>query len=174
MTDWSRIPSTLRRFDAKPDAHSPEAVITQITWSCVAHMRSLPALLGLPGDLTWHLGKQGCGDLSGFADDTARAHIEIKSSGAAINWGLGCRQRCGGYLSQFHHMAHDEHALILTFTHTRRVPKLAAELGLAGLGARVRVSSFAQLADAIERALLADGAPQADLVASLLDVEDAA
>jgi hypothetical protein len=174
MTDWSRIPSTLRRFDARPHAHSPEAVITQITRSCLVHMRSLPALLGLPGDLTWHLGKQGCGDLSGFADDTARAHIEIKSNGAAINWGSGCRHRCGQYLSQFHHMAHEERAVILAITHTRRVPKLAAELALAGLGGRVQVSSFARLAHAIEQALLTDGSPQADLVSSLLDVEDAA
>jgi hypothetical protein len=174
MTDWSRIPSTLRRFDAKPDAHSPEPVITQIAWSCLAYLQSLPALLGVPEGLAWYLGKQGCGDLSGFAGDTAGAHIEIKSNGAAVNEGSGCRHRCGQYLTQFHHMMHDERAVILAFTHTRRVPRLAAELALAGLEDRVHVRRFSQLADAIEQALLADGPPQVDLLSCLLDVEEAA
>ncbi len=175
MTDWSGIPSTLRRFDAKPHARSPEAVITQIGWACLAYLWSLPALLGLPEGLNWFLGKQGCGDLSGFADDdTVGAHIEIKSDRAAINPGSVCRQRCGEYLTQFHHMAHDEHAVIVAFTHSRRVPKLAADLALAGLGDRVQVRSFAQLADAIEQALVTDGSPQVDLLSCLLDVVEEA
>ena len=148
-------------------------MITQIAWSCLSHLKSLPVLLGLPAGLTWHLGRQGCGDLSGFADaDTADAHVEIKSNGAAVNWSSGCRRRCGEYLSQFHHMAHDENAIILAFTYTRRVPKLAEELTLAGLGNRVQVRRFAHLADAIERALAADGPPQADLPSCLLDIEE--
>ena len=164
----------MRCFDAKPDAHSPEAVITQIAWSCLAYLQSLPALLGLAAGLAWYLGRQGCGDLSGFADASTVAHVEIKSSGAAVNWSSGCRQRCGEHLSQFHHMAHDEHAVILAFTHTPRVPKLAAELALAGLGDRVQVRGFAHLADAIERALVTDGLPQVDLLSCLLDVDEAA
>jgi hypothetical protein len=175
MTDWSRIPSTLRRFDAKPDSRSPEAVITQITWSCLVYLQSLPPLLGVPEGLPWDLGKQGCGDLSGFTEDnTAGAHIEIKSNHAAVNPGSVCRQKCGEYLTQFHHMAHDEHAVILAFTHTRRVPKLAEELEFYGLEGRVQVRSFAQLADAIGQALLTDGSPQVDLLSCLLDVEEAA
>jgi hypothetical protein len=174
MTDWSRIPSTLRRFDAKPEAHSPEAVITQITWSCLAYLQSLPALLGVPERLAWYLGKHGCGDLSGFVGDTADAHIEIKSNRAAINPGSVCHHRCGQELTQFHHMAHDEDAVILAFTHTRRAPRLAAEVALAGLEDRVEVRRFSQLADAIEQALLADGEPKVDLLSCLLDVEEAA
>jgi hypothetical protein len=175
MTDWSRIPSTLRRFDAKPAARSPEAVITQIAWSCLVYLQSLPALLGVPEGLTWCLGKQGCGDLSGFADDnTAGAHIEIKSNRAAINPGSVCHHKCGECLAQFHHMAHDEQAVILAFTHTRRVPNLAEELESYGLEGRVQVRSFAQLADAIEQALLTGGPPQVDLLSCLLDVEEAA
>jgi hypothetical protein len=174
MTDWSRIPSTLRRFDAKPDAHSPEPVITQIAWSCLVYLPSLSALLGISEGLAWWLGKQGCGDLSGFAGGTAGAHIEIKSYRAPVNPGSVCRYKCGEYLTQFHHMAHDEQAVILAFTHTRRVPNLAEELEFYGLEGRVQVRSFAPLADAIEQALLTDGSPQVDLLSCLLDVEEAA
>lgn len=176
MSDWSRIPTTLHLFDAKPSPRCPEAMITQLTWSCLAYMPSLPTLLGTPAGLLWYLGRRGCGDLSGFTvEGSAGVHIEIKSDRAAVNWSkTGCRQRCGEYLSQFHHMAHDEHAVILAFTHARRVPKLTAELALAGLDARVAVRSFGQLADAVDHALAADGPPKTDLLACLLDVEQAA
>lgn len=173
MTEWMGLPAALRQFDAIPEARCREDVITQIVWSCLADLPSLAALLGLQKDVSggWNAGKRGCGDITGHAKDgTTSAHIEIKSGQARISYGSSCPHGCVVYCSQFEHMAHDKNAVIQVFTHTSRMHELTGDLQALGLGCRVGVRSFIEMADAIEQALKQHGAPQHDLLSSLLDL----
>lgn len=172
MTEWLSIPDSLRQFDTMPDARCDEQVIVQILWSCLEGLPSLPSLLKLPqGARVWNKGARGCGDLIGrpYEGGVAVAHVEIKSGQARISEGKDCPHKCGIYQSQFEHMAHDKHATIQVFTHTARMPRLTNDLVALGLGVWVQVRSFKELADAVKQAFKQDGAPQYDLVWSLLD-----
>ncbi len=148
----------------------------QILWCALVDLPGLPLLLGFPENLCWRQGGHGEGDVTG--SDAAsvparvRAHLEGKSAAAKESYGSRCRQGCGRYLSQFGHMAHDPEAHIVIVTHSWRQPiieKMAADA--AGPG-RVRVISFAELADLVEAALV-NAKPTGSLLAALLDAEAA-
>ncbi|MDG4803711.1 hypothetical protein [Micromonospora sp. WMMD980] len=171
---YEQLPEVLRRFDRKPSAIVAEAIPTQVLWICLLYLPSLGGRLGLIGVNEWRLGGHGMGDISGRdADDKIVAHIELKSATAKANVGSRCFDGCGQELYQLEHMAHRPYAQIALVTHTARFHVAQKMAQRAGLGERVQIKSFAEVADAIDLSLAQDGTPRDDLLESLFDVETA-
>lgn len=145
-------------------------------WWALADLPRLPGLLGFPGVDYWDRGDRGEGDLIGSDSSSGsarvRAHLEGKSADAQDSHGSDCPHRCHRRLSQFAHMAHDLEAQIVAVTHSWRRLKIEQMAADAAGPGRVRVISFADLADLIEAALV-DAKPTGSLLAALLDVEPA-
>ncbi|MHA4948701.1 hypothetical protein ACX27O_15380 [Micromonospora sp. SD19] len=171
---YEQLPEVLRRFDRKPTAIVAEAIPTQVLWICLLQLPSLGGQLGLTGVHEWRLGGHGIGDISGRdADDKIVAHIELKSATARANVGSRCFDGCGQELYQLEHMAHQPYAQIVLVTHSARFHIAEKMTQQAGLGERVQIKSFADVADATDLSLAQDGTPRSHLLESLFDVETA-
>lgn len=101
-------------------------------------------------------------------------HLEVKSASARASYGTLCPHGCGVYSSQFAHMAHYLDADLLLVVHSGRVQAAGTMAEEAGVADRVRVVTYARLADFVEQSLAADGVPAQDLPEPLLDRDDAA
>lgn len=144
----------------------------QLLWSLIVYLPTLRNHLDIPADCAWHLGGHGVGDLTGrLPGEPIIVHIEIKSARARASYGVACPDGCGEYISQFAHMAHNVDADLLAVTHSRRVSAIHSMAVEAGVADRLRILTFAEVADFIENALFVDGVPAQDLVEALLDVE---
>jgi hypothetical protein len=169
---WCSIPSTLRRFDARPAAHVPEPVAVQLLWAVLVHLPLVRTELGLPNASTWRIGGHGAGDLQGLQEPHGDplVNLELKSFSAQFSVGVRCRHRCEQERNQLLHMREDGVEIVL-LAQPARHPYLRATVTALGLVDEVRFLTYAEVADAVAEALRVQGEPAVDLLASLFDVE---
>lgn len=166
VSGWIQFASALRKYDEKRWLQSPEAIITQMMWSCLAYVPDFASRLGLPAHRTWHRGGHGEGDIRTAERDF---HVEVKAVDTQISMGAKC-PRCTEWKSQLEHMAED--GLILMIAPSAAVPRLrtkAANL-LPKSDRLLDVLSMNAVSTVLVECL-ANGAPRFDPWECLLDVE---
>lgn len=119
-------------------------------------------------------------DLVGWKGEELKAHVEVKGPTAKASWGSDCRNKCGKYQSQFHHMAEDN-VPILVITHSADKSQATGWLGDAGVSLTAgavgnasptgAVLSLVEVADAL-RALEREKADQGKPTGGVALLED--
>lgn len=171
---WQSIPGTLRAFDAKRYAQVPEPLAVQLLWVVLLTLPQVRTELGLPNVRWWRLGGHGVGDLQalgGVDGESGRlAHVEVKSETAAFSYGVRCAYGCTGEAkNQLFHMSHDDVPIVLV-AQSHRHAYLRKGVEALGLEHLVDYVSYAEVGDAVERALVEYGDIDDDLLAMLFDV----